>query len=130
MVSVFISSSSQDIELARDLARRLRKAGLEPVTAFPEDFSAGTPWKKSLHKKIRGADAVLFLVTPAALKSAWMMTELGMAEGMGRVILPVSAGVKRSDLPLPMQDYEFAPFDQVDDAIESLSEKLSAGAKD
>ena len=54
-----------------------------------------------------------------------MMTELGMAEGFERVILPVTAGVKPSDLPAPLQTYQAVPFDQVDDAIQSLCEKLT-----
>jgi hypothetical protein len=123
MGRVFISSSSHDEELARDLARRLRNAGLEPVTF--RDHSDRDNWRKKLREKIRTADAVLILVTPEALKSPWMMTELGMAEGMDRVVVPVSAGVKARDLPLPLADFAIVPFDKVDDAIEMLAGKLT-----
>ncbi|HEY7422972.1 MAG TPA: toll/interleukin-1 receptor domain-containing protein [Gemmataceae bacterium] len=127
--SVFISHSHQDNELVHDLARRLRDAGLQPSVDFTE-FPVGADWKKTLREHIRSADAVLLLLTPASLKSPWMMTELGMAEGFERIIVPVTAGLKSRDLPAPLQTYQVAPFDQVDGAIRMLSERLTAAAND
>ena len=69
-------------------------------------------------------------MTPAALTSPWMMAELGMAEGFDRVILPVTAGLKPRDLPAPLRSYRVTPFDEADGAINTLSEKLTAAAKD
>jgi len=126
---VFISHTHQDAELARDLARRLRQAGLEALVARA-DIPAGSDWKKTLREGIRTADAILLLVTPASLHSDWMMTELGMAEGFERVILPVTVGLKPRDLPAPLQSYHATPFDEVDGAIRKLSEQLATGAND
>ena len=127
--TVFISHSHQDIELARDLARRLRDAGLKPFVDFT-DIAPGADWRKTTLKQIRAADAMLILVTPAAIKSAYMMTELGMAEGFERIIVPVTAGVESQDLPDPLRTYQGVPFDQVDGAIRMLSERLTPVAKD
>src|SRR5437762_1371747 len=91
--SVFISHSHEDNELVRDLARRLREAGLKPLVEFA-DLPIGADWKKTVREYIRAADAVLILLTPAALRSAWTMAELGMAEGFERIVLPVTAGLK------------------------------------
>src|SRR5208282_3709460 len=102
--TAFISHSHKDDELARDLARRLRESGLKPVVDLG-DLPPGVEWKETVHKQIRAADAILMLVTPAALKSGWMMTELGMAEGFDRVVVPVTAGLKRRDLSAPLRDY-------------------------
>ena len=66
--SIFISHSHQDNELVRDLARRLREAGLQPLVDFTE-LPVGADWKKTLREQIRSADAVLILLTPASLKS-------------------------------------------------------------
>jgi hypothetical protein len=126
---VFISHSHQDDELARDLARRLRKAGLEPLLDVT-DISAGSDRKKKLREQIREADALLFLITPAALRSGWMMAELGMAEGFERIIVPVTAGLKSVDLPAPFQTYQAVPFDEVDGAISMLAEQLTGAARD
>lgn len=127
--SAFISHSHQDNDLVRDLARRLRDAGLQPFVDFT-DLPIGADWKKTLRKQMRSADAVLMLITPASLKSPWMMTELGMAEGFERIIVPVTAGLKSRDLPAPLQTYQVAPFDQVDGAIRMLAERLTTAAND
>src|SRR5262245_2074024 len=126
---VFISHSHEDNELVRDLVRRLGDAGLQPFVDFTE-LPVGPDWKKTVREQIRSADAVLILITPATLKSPWMMTELGMAEGFERIIVPVTAGLKSRDLPAPLQTYQVAPFDQVDGAIRVLSERLTAAAND
>jgi hypothetical protein len=126
---VFVSHAHQDEELARDLARRLRKAGLEPFLDVA-DVPAGSDRKKKLHEQIRDADALLFLLTPAALRSGWMTVELGMADGFERIVVPVTAGLKPLDLPAPFQTCQTVPFDEVDEAIRTLAEQLTAGAKD
>ena len=59
-----------------------------------------------------------------------MMTELGMAEGFERIIVPVTAGLKPRDFPAPLQTYQVVPFDRVDDAIRILSEQLATAMKD
>jgi hypothetical protein len=127
--NVFISHSHQDNELVRDLARRLRDAGLKPLVDFT-DLPVGASWKKTVRERIREADAVLILVTPAALTSAWMMAELGMAEGFERVVLPVTAGLRPRDLTAPLRSFQVTPFDEVDRAINMLAERLTPAAKD
>jgi hypothetical protein len=126
---VFISHSHQDNELVRDLARRLGDAGLRAFVDLT-DRPAGADWKRTVRQHIRSSDAVLILLTPATLKSPWMLTELGMAEGFERLIVPVTAGLATRDLPALLQTYPVAPFDQVDSAIRMLCERLTTAAKD
>jgi len=123
--NVFICHSHQDDELVRDLARRLRDAGLKPSVDLSE-LPHGANWRRTVREQIRAADAMLILVTPAALKSDWTMTELGMAEGFDRFIIPIVAGLKPRDLPAPLRSFQVVPFDQLDGAIEQLSERLVA----
>lgn len=125
---VFISYSRKDIDLVRDIARRLRKAGFEPNMAS-DDVSGGSDWKNAIRQGIREADVVLFLLTRESLASDWTMTELGLAEGLDRMVIPVTVGISKRDLPAPFKSYKTVPFDRLDGAISQLSETLSVGAE-
>jgi hypothetical protein len=120
---IFIIHSQQDKELVRDMERRLRVAGLEPCGVG--EIAAIDGRKKALRDLLRNADAVLVLVTPAALTSPWVMTELGMAEGFDKPIVPVTAGLESHGLPAPLASYQVVPFDELDGAISELARRLS-----
>lgn len=126
---IFISHSGRDTELVRDIARRLRAAGLKPIVVL-DVVSGVTERKKALRERLREADAVLILVTPAALESPWLMTELGMAEAFDRDIIPVTAGLKPRDFPAPLRSYQAVPFDRLDAAIRELSKKFAGTSDD
>jgi len=77
---VFLSYSSRDRELGRDVARRLQAAGLGPVPDV-EAVPAAADYGQVLQDLIGGADAVLLLITPAALESGWVMRNRAWRRG-------------------------------------------------
>jgi hypothetical protein len=117
---VFISHSHQDNELVRDIARRLRDAGFETSVDF-EHIASGAEFRKHVRERLSQSSVILILVTPASLRSPWIMTELGMAEGLDRQVLPVTVGVSNRDLPEPLKTVKTVPFDRLDQAIRKLS---------
>ena len=123
---MFISSTRQDFELARDMARRLRAAGLEPLT--DPTLRPGENFSKRVGEVIRSADAILFLLTPAALDSPWTAYETGVADGADKPTLLVVAGTGQRPLPPLLQSYETFPYDQLDEAVMVLAQRLSAAA--
>ena len=126
---VFISHSREDSELVRDIARRLHGAGFETFEDF-EEFGSGAEFKKHLRERLSQADVFLILLTPRSLRSSWIMTELGMAEALGREVIPVTVGLRPQDLPAPLQTYRTVPFDRLDDTINELPAKLLANTMD
>ena len=126
---VFVSHSSKDKELVRDIVRRLREAGFESDVGS-EDIRAGSDWKSAVRRRIREAETVLFLVTPESLASQWTMTELGIAEGLDRRVIPVTVGIAKRDLPAPLKTYRTVPFDRLDSAISQLSATPSGETED
>ncbi len=122
---VFISHSHQDNELVRDIARRLHDAGFETSVDFAQ-IASGAEFRRQVRERLSQSSVILILVTPASLRSPWIMTELGMAEALGREVIPVTVGLSPQDLPAPLQTYRTVPFDLLDGAIGDLSEKLSA----
>jgi hypothetical protein len=122
MTRIFISHTRKDRELARDMARRARAAGLETL-ADVDDLAVGMERKTFLRERLRQADAVLALLTPAALASPWTVTELGMAEGLGKPIVLVTAGLEPPGIPAPLVSYPRFPFDELDGALGKVAQE-------
>ncbi|MGH3693202.1 MAG: TIR domain-containing protein [Pseudonocardiaceae bacterium] len=101
MARVFISYASADRECAGQLHQWLVAEGHEvfldqdPGTGI----AVGEEWDKRLHERLRWADAVVCVVTSAAVASTWCTAEISIALSRGNRLLPVRAE-PRVDHPL------------------------------
>lgn len=101
---VFISHSSKDTPIARQLARRLSEAGLK--VWFPEDeILPGDNWAIKVGQALEESDLMVVLITPHAFESEWLKEEIQYAltaeQYQGRLI-PVFMGAQSeasSDYP-------------------------------
>jgi hypothetical protein len=62
-MQVFISHSSKDTPVARQLARRLSKAGLKAWFA-EDEILPGDNWAKKIGEALEESDLMVVLVTP------------------------------------------------------------------
>ena len=62
-----------------------------------DGIPAGDQWERRLYERLRWADAVVCVVTPSYLKSAWCAAEIGAAHALGSELLPVRASSERLD---------------------------------
>ena len=58
---------------------------------------AGEEWRPRLYERLRWADAVICVVTPPYLESAWCAAEIGAAQALGSEVLPVRASSEPLD---------------------------------
>lgn len=93
VVRVFISHASGDIALAREVYGWLEDDHHEVFLArdLRDGIAVGEQWRQRLHKQLRGADAVVCLVTSAYLASTWCTAEVAIAQSLDSVLLPVLA---------------------------------------
>ncbi|HXO28420.1 MAG TPA: toll/interleukin-1 receptor domain-containing protein, partial [Thermoanaerobaculia bacterium] len=87
---VFLSYSRLDGEFAQTLRDRLIADGCDAFLDL-HDIVKGEPWEERLQKLIGSADAILFIVTPAAVRSEYCDWEINEAERLNKRILPVVA---------------------------------------
>lgn len=73
MARVFVSHASEDGECAAELHRWLVGEGHEVfLDGDPRDgLRVGEEWERRLHERLRWADAVVCVVTSAAVASTW-----------------------------------------------------------
>ena len=90
---VFISHASEDREPANEVYRWLVAEGHEVFLDqnLLDGITVGEEWDKRLHERLRWADAVVCVVTSAAIASTWCSAEIGISLSRGSWVLPVRA---------------------------------------
>ncbi|MGA7791403.1 MAG: toll/interleukin-1 receptor domain-containing protein [Candidatus Acidiferrales bacterium] len=107
-ISVFISHSSKDADLALALIELL-KAGLgllsNQIRCSSVDgyrLPVGVNTEGKLREEVNEAKVVIGLITPSSLSSAFVMFELGARWGANQFLAPLLAGVKPNELSGPL----------------------------
>jgi hypothetical protein len=110
-ISVFVSHSGQDKELAAALVALLRAAlplSARAIRCTSFDgcgLTAGAKTEERLRMELRDASVVIGLLSPTSLKSTFVLFELGARWGLERDFLPVVArGAKLSELRPPLSN--------------------------
>jgi TIR domain len=94
--NVFISYARHDRAFADRLARALKD---ERVAGWRDnaDVAAGADWGESVRDALKAASTVVLILSESALKSNWVLAEMGAAQSLGkRIVL-----VKPPNEPLP-----------------------------
>jgi WD40 repeat protein len=88
---VFVSYAREDIALARKVHSWLVAGRHEAfLDQDPRDgIVIGEQWRQRLHERLRWADAVVCLVTSAAVASSWCTAEVATAQSRGSRLLPL-----------------------------------------
>ena len=93
-MQVFISYTCEDKDLARKLSRRLQDAGFD-VWLDENNILPGDNWAEKVSQALKESQAMVVLVSPAAMDSKWVRHEiefaLGAKEYSGRLV-PVFVG--------------------------------------
>lgn len=127
---VFISSTREDIELARDLERRLREVKSK-VKVYPVEKSAtlGSDIPLSFKKELREADEVIVLLTGRSVENPRVISEMGAAFSLNKLVTPVLVNVEE-ELPsfITKRAVKFADLPQYISELSKRAEEKSASA--
>jgi hypothetical protein len=98
---VFISAAAKDAPAARELADRLNAEGVDAWSQ--ELLLPGANVQAEVGRALEQADAVVVLVSPAAMKSPWVRREIQFALGHekleGRLIPVLVKQTPSDDIP-------------------------------
>ncbi len=104
MSVLFISHSSSDNDVARELEEQLARQGHHSVflDLDPEKgIVAGQSWEQTLYAKLRACRAVVALCTDSYLKSHWCFAEIALARMEGKHIFTLLADPFSEQTKLP-----------------------------
>lgn len=110
-MKIFISHSSEDVELARSLVKLLHSALViskqeircTSVSGFKLDAGANTD--ETIKNEIRNSEIFIGLITPNSLESSYVLFELGARWGIDKHLIPIlGQGATYEDLPIPIRN--------------------------
>lgn len=85
---VFISYSSKQIDIAKNVFNSITQAGLSCWMA-PESIPTGSSYQEEIPLALNRVTSLLLLLTPDAEKSRWVQKEVGTAIGANKKIYPL-----------------------------------------
>jgi hypothetical protein len=119
----FISSTVEDLDLARDLAQRLESAGVtvKPVGSMT---AAGEVVFTKIRRDLRQADEIFVIVTSDSVHNSNLMFEMGAASSLKKRVTPVIVGLKPTEVPSLIKNMRHIQYPKLADYIKSLEERL------
>jgi hypothetical protein len=128
---IFVSYSRRNAGQALKLVSRLESEGFD-ITLDTRDLPFGEEWQAELDYFIKQADAVIWLVSPMSIQSAWCRWELGKVSEYRKRLVPVAIEeVPVADLPHELGKIQLLPptgiFEAADKAkLRMLTDVLRA----
>jgi nicotinamidase/pyrazinamidase len=137
LISVFVCYHTNDLEIAREVKRRLSEhhpsEGMPPFRAWiaADEIGAGDNWQQEIDESLRKAHAVIVVVSPDSCRSMYATYEWAHAIGHGTPVVPIVW--KKSDLHprlrllhhLSFIDTRVQPWERL---FDDLSRKLAVGS--
>jgi hypothetical protein len=100
-MKVFISHSSTDKWIARQIATELEARGIDAFLD-EKDIQTGDSIEDAVGAHLASSDELLMLLTPASLGSSWVLIEIGGAKALGKRLVPILHHVGPNELPAPL----------------------------
>ena len=88
---IFISHVATYKKQARELKIALKTFGVTSFVAH-EDIEPTKKWLDEIQSALSSMDSIVAIVTPDFIQSKWCDQEVGIAMGLGRLIVPVRMG--------------------------------------
>lgn len=132
---VFISHSSTDTWVARQLANHIEELGAS--TFLDEsDIEYGDDFEERILEAVRVSQELLVLLTPWALKRPYIWLEIGAIWGLGRRVIGVLHGLSPNELvtqegtPALLKRIDLVELNNIDTYFEQLKRRITnAGGK-
>jgi hypothetical protein len=121
---VFISSTSKDIDLAQDLARRLKTAGID-VNAL-ETATARETISSKINRDLSQADEVFVILTDESVNNSNLMFELGVASSLRKRVTPIIVGLKPGNVPSLIKSLSYIKYPDLERYIARLERRVKA----
>lgn len=132
---VFISHSSRDTWIARQIAREVSFCGATPFLD-EADVEVGEDFEENILAFLEQADELLVLLTPWALDRPYVWAEIGAAWGRRIPIIGILHGMTSTELqtrpgiPVFLKKRDLLDINSIDTYFQQLKARVSPGFTD
>jgi len=125
-VSIFISYSSEDFKLAKNIESIIQGMDLD-CFLDKREMRLGALVTHTISNALKNHDYLLAIISPDALDSNWVLFEIGYAMGIGKKILPyVTSKALRKNLPGYLHDRHCSiNLDELREQLQKLTGHIS-----
>lgn len=129
---VFISHSSRDTWIARQIAREVSSCGATPFLD-EADVEVGEDFEENILAFLEQADELLVLLTPWALDRPYVWAEIGAAWGRRIPIIGILHGMTPTELqtrpgiPVFLKKRDLLDINNIDTYFQQLRARVSPG---
>ena len=107
MTQVFLSYAEEDKSIMEQVRRSLRRASFT-VWTNTTDIQTGVAFQQAINRGVEEADNLVYLLSPAALQSAYCQREIDYALSLNKRIIPLLAGATNlAQAPAVLQDLQY-----------------------
>lgn len=123
-MKVFISHSSKDKWAARRISEDIEKIGAQTFLD-EKDIRTGQSIDDEIYKHLKISDDFLIIISPASLKSDWVLVELGGALALEKNIIPILLYVGANEIPKIISLKLAKDINEIKEYYEEIKSKLS-----
>ena len=125
-MKVFISHSSKDKWAARRISQDLNGLGVETFLD-EKDIKTGEPIDESIKKHLKECDELLILLSPASIKSDWVLIEIGGAIALEKKLVPILLYIGANEIPQPISKHLARDINELDKYYKEVKENIKSG---
>jgi len=122
-IKLFISHSTQDMQLIRGLEQLLDNYGIESIIA--EDIrTPGTELREKFREKIRESTIFLVLFTENSINSKWVIEETNYAFQIGKPVIPLKE--KSVKIETEIEWIEFSKYEKPETIFSKIMDGINS----
>lgn len=121
---VFISHSTKDRWIARQIAKLLEAAGDIKTFLDERDIKVGDSIPESIRTNIQECNEFLVLLTRNSINRPWVLIEISAAWGQGKRIIAIVDKVPPEEMPEIMLPYKAVDLNDLEEYIRQVEERV------
>lgn len=125
-MKIFISHATADRWAARRISKEIEDCG---ATTFldEKDIETEESIDDAISKNLADCDEVLVLLSPASIKSEWVLVEVGGAKALKKRLVPILFYLSVNDIPSPISKQLARDINNIERYYDELRERIQKG---